>query len=111
LVSRLRLDAALFNEIVEEPVKRRGRKRVKGNKQPTLKQRLNDGSLEWNEQCVTWYGRILKNVKLASALKIRWVVVHNPENNRVDAFFSTDINLAPETIILYSANFSHHICF
>lgn len=112
LVSRLRLDAALFDEVEEPQVKRRGRKRVKGKKQPTLKQRLTDESLSWSEQRIPWYGRILKNVKLASGialwykagekpLKIRWVMVCDPETNRTEAFFSTDINLSPETIVGY----------
>ena len=112
LVSRLRLDAALFDEVEEPQVKRRGRKRVKGKKQPTLKQRLTDGSLTWNEQRIPWYGRILKNVKLSSGvalwykagekpLKICWVMVCDPETNRTEAFFSTDINLNPETIVEY----------
>lgn len=112
LVSRLRLDAALFDEVEEPQVKRRGRKRVKGKKQPTLKQRLIDGSLTCSEQRIPWYGRILKNVKLASGvalwykagekpIKIRWVMVCDPETNRTEAFFSTDINLSPETIVEY----------
>jgi len=111
LVSRLRLDAALFDEVIA-PSKGRGRRRVKGNKQATLKQRLKEKTLIWHEQRITWYGRILKNVKLASGialwykagekpLKIRWVMVNNPETNRTEAFFSTDINLSPETIVEY----------
>jgi hypothetical protein len=113
LISRLRLDAALYDEIAEEAaIKKRGRKRVKGNKQPTLKQRLIDGSLTWTEQRIAWYGRILKNVRLASGvalwykagekpLRIRWVIVVDPETNRTEAFFSTDINLSPAIIIEY----------
>jgi hypothetical protein len=112
LVSRLRLDAALYDELEEVQVKKRGRSRVKGNKQPTLKQRLSDGSLIWSEQRVAWYGRVLKSVKLATGvalwykggevpLKIRWVVVFDPETNRTVAFFSTDINLSPATIVEY----------
>lgn len=113
LVSRLRLDAALFDEVIEEStIKRRGRKRVKGNKQPTLKQRLTEGSLAWSEQRVAWYGRILKSVKLASGvalwykagekpLKLRWVVVNDTETGRIEAFFSTEINLKPEAIVEY----------
>jgi hypothetical protein len=113
LISRLRLDAAVYDEIAEEAaIKKRGRKRVKGNKQPTLKQRLIDGSLTWTEQRIAWYGRILKNVRLASGvalwykagekpLRIRWVIVVDPETNRTEAFFSTDINLSPAIIIEY----------
>lgn len=113
LVSRLRLDAALFDKVEEPQVKKRGRKRVKGKKQPTLKQRLTDESLlSWSKRRIPWYGRILKSVKLASGvalwykagekpLEIRWVMVCDPETNRTEAFFSTDINLSPETIVEY----------
>ena len=113
LISRLRLDAALYDELAEEAIiKQRGRKRIKGNKQPTLKQRLADGNLSWIEQRIAWYGRILKNVRLASGialwykagekpLKIRWVIVVDLETNRTEAFFSTDINLSPAVIIEY----------
>ncbi len=34
-------------------------------------------------------------------LKIRWVMVCDPETNRTEAFFSTNINLNPETIVEY----------
>ncbi len=112
LISRLRLDAALFDEVVEEPVKRRGRKRIKGNKQPTLKEQIKDDSLAWEEQRVAWYGRVLKTVKLATGvslwyksgekpLKIRWVAVFDPETNKTEAFFSTDITLTPAAIVEY----------
>jgi len=113
LISRLRLDAALYDELAEEAIiKQRGRKRIKGNKQPTLKQRLADGNLSWIEQRIAWYGRILKNVRLASGialwykagekpLKIRWVIVVDLETNRTEAFFSADINLSPAVIIEY----------
>jgi len=112
LISRLRLDAALFDEVTEEQTKGRGRKRIKGNKQLTLKERLKDGSLIWAEQKIVWYGRLLKNVELASGislwyksgekpLKIRWVIVRDPETNRTEAFFSTDVNLRPENIVEY----------
>ena len=112
LVSRLRLDAALFNEVTEDIVKKRGRKRIKGSKQPTLKELINNNSLIWEERRVAWYGRVLKTVKLASGislwyksgekpLNIRWVVVFDPEANKTEAFFTTDITLSPSLIIEY----------
>jgi len=110
LVSRLRLDAALFDEITASADKRRGRKPVKGQKTQTLKQQVVDGTLQWQEQKIAWYGRVLKTVRLSTGvnlwyksgekpLKIRWVVVVDPETSRTEAFFSTDINMAPTTII------------
>ena len=110
LVSRLRLDAALFDEIVVSADRRRGRKPVKGIKIDTLKQQIKDGKIQWQEFKVAWYGRVLKTVKLSTGvnlwyksgekpLKIRWVIVMDPETNRTEAFFSTDINMTAVTII------------
>lgn len=110
LVSRLRLDAALFDDIIVSDDKRRGRKPVKGRKIPTLKQQLQDDNIQWQEHKVAWYGRILKTVKLSTGvnlwyksgekpLQIRWVMVMDPETSRTEAFFSTDINMSPVTII------------
>ncbi len=53
-MSRLRLDASLFDEVKESQVKRRGRKRVKGKKQPTLKQRLADANLQLASGIALW---------------------------------------------------------
>ena len=110
LVSRLRLDAALFDDVVISTDKRRGRKPVKGTKIDTLKQQLKDGKVQWQECKVAWYGRVLKTIKLSTGvnlwyksgekpLKIRWVVVMDPDTNRTEAFFSTDINMTAVTII------------
>jgi hypothetical protein len=110
LVSRLRLDAALFDEVVTSTDKRRGRKPVKGIKIATLKQQLQDSKIQWQECKVAWYGRVLKTVKLSTGinlwyksgekpLKIRWVIVMDPQTSRTEAFFSTDINMTAATII------------
>lgn len=110
LVSRLRLDASLFEDAKISPVKRRGRKPVKGAKIPNLKEQIKAGSLHWQESRIAWYGSVLKTVKLATGvnlwykpgekpLKIRWVVVMDPITNRVEAFFSTDINMDHITIV------------
>ncbi len=59
LVSRLRLDAALFDKAGASTDKRRGRKPVKGSKIATLKQQLKDGKIQWQECKIAWYGRML----------------------------------------------------
>lgn len=112
LVSRLRLDAALFKAVPLFSQKRRGRKPVKGQKISTLKQQVADGKVQWHEQKVAWYGRMIKTVKLATGinlwyksgehpLEIRWVLVKDPETNRVEAFFSTDTSMDAATIVEY----------
>ena len=110
LVSRLRLDASLFEELPVSPERRRGRKSVKGPKAPSLKQRTKDGSLQWQGARIVWYGSVLKAVQLATGvnlwykpgenpLQIRWVLVMDPVTNRVEAFFSTDINMSIVSIV------------
>jgi hypothetical protein len=110
LVSRLRLDAALFDEVIMSVHKRRGRRRVKGQKRQTFKHQLKNEKIQWQECKVAWYGRVLKTVKLYPGvnlwyksgerpLKIRWVVVMDPETNRTEAFFSTDTNMDAITIV------------
>lgn len=104
LVSRLRLDASLFEGIPVSTEKRRGRKAVKGAKISSLKQQIKDGNLQWQEARIAWYGSVLKSVKLTTGvnlwykpgkkpLQIRWVLVLDPVSNRIEAFFSTDINM------------------
>jgi hypothetical protein len=67
-------------------------------------------SQPWHNSEVDWYGGAKKKVRLLSGihlwyspgekpLLIRWVLVVNPDTNKAEAFFSTDVKLAPEQII------------
>ncbi len=110
LVSRLRLDAALY-EFSPSPVKgQRGRHREKGERFISLKELASDVTQPWRETEVDWYGGEKKKVRLLSGinlwyssgekpLPIRWVLVMDPDKNEAEAFFSTDLQLAPEQII------------
>ena len=110
LVSRLRLDAALY-EFAPSPIKgQRGRHREKGERFTSLKTLAADVTQPWRDACINWYGGITKNVRLLSGihlwyssgekpLPIRWVLVVDPETNEAEAFFSTDMALAPEQIV------------
>lgn len=100
----------MFEDVKISSVKHRGRKPVKGAKIPALKEQIKTDSLQWQESRIAWYGRALKTVKLATGvnlwykpgerpLKIRWVAVMDPITNRVEAFFSTDINMDHTTIV------------
>ena len=48
LITRLRLDAGLYDPAPARPPGQTGRPRVKGSRQPTLKQRLDDPDLFWD---------------------------------------------------------------
>lgn len=110
LVSRLRLDAALY-EFAPSPVQgQRGRHREKGARFTALSQLVMDMTQPWRDACINWYGGETKNVRLLSGihlwysagekpLPIRWVLVVDPETNKAEAFFSTDLALAPEQIV------------
>lgn len=110
LISRLRLDASLFELLPDNLLITKGRKPKKGKKIITLKQQIKDNMIQWQEQQVTWYGRQLKLVKFASGInlwhksaeepvKIRWVIVMHPDTGKIEAFFSTNISRSPKAII------------
>jgi hypothetical protein len=110
LVSRLRLDAALY-EFAPSPVKgQRGRHREKGERYTALSKLVMDMTQPWREVCLNWYGGETKKVRLLSGvhlwyssgekpLPIRWVLVVDIETNEAEAFFSTELALAPEQIV------------
>jgi hypothetical protein len=112
LLSRLRLDAALYEFPTQPPKGQRGRHRVKGQRAPSLQQLAIDASQPWQSVTLSWYGGKKKAVRLLSGihlwyssgekpLPIRWVLVLTPDKNEVAAFFSTDVQLAPEQIVGY----------
>jgi hypothetical protein len=89
LVTRLRLDAALYDPPIPPPPGRRGRKPKKGARQPNLKLRLTDPATVWQRVTVPWYGGTAKEVDLATdtalwhraghdPLPIRWVLLRDP---------------------------------
>jgi hypothetical protein len=110
LISRLRLDAALFELLSKQSVNKRGRKPIKGKKIKTLKASITDNEITWQEQKVSWYGGMLKNVLIATGINmwyksgetpvmIRWVLVKNAETGIIEAFFSTNTNHSAVFII------------
>ncbi len=86
VVTRLRLDAALYDPAPERRAGQTGRPRIKGARQPTLAARVVDATTVWCEASVAWYGGTTKRVRLASgtalwyhsglpAVTIRWVLI------------------------------------
>jgi hypothetical protein len=111
LVSRLRLDARLYEFPAPVAAGRRGPKPNKGKKLPALKTRLEEAQTAGDRATIAWYGGERKPVRLLTGvclwhtpgerpLPIRWVLVVDPTGKtRSEAFFSTDPNLIPETIV------------
>lgn len=111
LVSRLRLDARLYDFPESPPPGQRGRKPKKGKRLPTLDELAQDPNQPWQEAEIAWYGGGHKQRKLLSGVclwhtkgqdpvTIRWVVSVDPEGrDKPEAFFSTDGGLLPERIV------------
>lgn len=111
MVSRLRMDAALYDEPGDQPKSKRGKKPLKGRRQPSLAELANRDNAPWEEREVAWYGGERKLVKLLSGaalwytsgqrpVKLRYVVVRDPNGKLKDqAFFCTNIEVAPVQIV------------
>jgi hypothetical protein len=111
MITRLRLDARLFNP----PARRRpgtiGRPRVIGKRQATLAKRLADPKTRWRRLQVTgWYGRGERLVEIVSGtalwhhpgrlVPIRYVLVRDVAGElRPQAFLCTDLDADPIDIL------------
>ena len=115
LISRLRLDARLFDfpgAIAEVPGKR-GPKPQKGKRLTKLKDLVDDPDQDWQEAHVKWYGGVMKRIRFLTGVclwhtpgqkpvLIRWVLVVDPDGKcDPEAFFSTDTQLTPIQIVEY----------
>jgi len=111
MVSRLRLDAALYHQPARQPEGKRGPKPQKGPRQRSLKERAARRDTRWEEVEVQWYGGRKKKLKVFSQtalwytpgwapVELRYVLVRDPEGKlRDEAFFCTDINASPQQIL------------
>lgn len=106
-ISRLRLDARIFEYPDKNKKNNRGRP-VKAGKRIRFTDLLNDKSLVWQQAEVNWYGRTKKSVEYITdenlwynfsyePVSIRWVLIRN--GKEVVALFSTDLRHTPIYII------------
>jgi hypothetical protein len=90
VVTRLRMDACLYDEPSEQPSSKRGPKPKKGARQPSLYQRLQDKRTRWQTQTVRWYrgqqrtviyttGVALWHTQGSDPVPIRWVLLKCPD--------------------------------
>lgn len=114
VVTRLRLDAALYQPAPARQPKQMGRPRLKGNRLATLSTRLTDAQTTWDSvQLAGWYGGVQREVELTSAtavwyhtglppVPIRWVLVRDPQNQfQPQAFLCTNLAVTPQQILLW----------
>jgi len=111
VVTRLRLDAALYDPAPPRRPHQTGRPRVKGPRQPTL---AADPSTVWTEVTVThWYGAGERTVEVVSAtavwyhsglppVPLRWVLIRDPQGRfPTQALLCTDLAIAPAQILTW----------
>jgi hypothetical protein len=112
LITRLRLDAALYDPAPPRPAGTRGRPRLKGKRRPTLEAILADGDTEWTTLKVDqWYGEGPRDIEVATdtavwfhagkvPVPIRWVLIRDPQKRfKAQALLSTTLDDTAEQIV------------
>ena len=114
VITRLRLDAALYEPAPARVAGRPGRNRKKGKRLPTLKQVVENKAIKWQKiKLSQWYGYSEKEMEVATAtavwyhsgkpaVPLRWVLLRDPERKLEPmALLSTDQELSAEEIVTY----------
>jgi hypothetical protein len=112
VVTRLRLDAALYEPAPARAPKQLGRPRKKGRRLPTLQEVARKRQTKWQRLTVRgWYGEPQRVVEAASgtcvwyhsgmpAVPIRWVLIRDPQGKfDLQALLSTKLECAPQQIL------------
>jgi hypothetical protein len=111
MITRLRLDAALYDPAPPREKGKKGAPRKKGQRLPTLSQRLGDPKTTWETVTVAWYGRTSRTIDLASGtavwyhgglpvVPIRWVLIRDVQGKfDPQALLSTDLRVAAQQIV------------
>jgi hypothetical protein len=113
VITRLRLDAALYRPAPARRPGQNGRPRLKGERLPTLARRLEQAHTRWQACRLPWYGGESRRLQLATGtavwygkgkppVAIRWVLVRDPkERFEPQALLSTDLKLSARQIVTY----------
>ena len=111
LITRLRLDAALYEPAPPRRPGQLGRPRLKGKRLSTLKELLCHPATLWTTVGVNWYDGTRRILEIASRtavwyhkgkspVPIRWVLIRDPLSEfRPQALLCTDLNVEPTRII------------
>ena len=112
MVTRLRLDAALYEPAPPRKPGKRGRPRLKGKRLPKLAKVLHDPKTEWTQATIQdWYGQGQREIELTSGtaiwyhsgkppLPIRWVLIRDPKGEfKSQALLCTDLSANPLQIV------------
>jgi hypothetical protein len=111
-ITRLRLDAALYEPAPPRYSGQMGRPRLKGERLPNLSTLAEDPDAVWSPITVAgWYGGQERTVEIISksavwystglpAVPLRWVLIRDPEKLfETQALLCTDLSAEPERII------------
>lgn len=114
VVTRLRLDAALYAPAPPRRAGQTGRPRKKGQRLPTLAARLADPATAWVTVTVAnWYGEGARTVEVASdtavwyhtglpPVPLRWVLIRDPQGCfDPQALLCTDLAAEPTQILAW----------
>jgi len=111
VVTRLRLDAALYDPAPPRRAGIRGRPRLKGKRQSPLAQRITDPQTLWEAVTVRWYGGTERAIEIATDVAVwyhgglppvtlRWVLMRDPEKHfETQALLCTDPTVAAPQIV------------
>ncbi len=111
-ITRLRLDAALYEPAPVRRPGQRGRPRLKGERLPNLSVVAEDPATVWELTTIAnWYGESERMVELTSemavwystglfAVPVRWVLVRDPQEEfKTQALLCTDLDADPQKIL------------
>jgi hypothetical protein len=111
-ITRLRLDAALYEPAPPRRPGQIGRPRLKGERLPNLSEVAEDPNTVWESvKIANWYASGERMVEIASAtavwystglfaVPVRWVLVRDPEGKfKTQALLCTDLDADPEKIL------------
>ena len=111
-ITRLRLDAALYEPAPPRYPGQMGRPRIKGERLPNLSAVAEDPDTDWTAMTIAhWYGEAERTVEVVSetalwystglpAVPLRWVLIRDPEEEfETQALLCTDLDADPERII------------
>ncbi|MEW6297661.1 MAG: transposase [Thermodesulfobacteriota bacterium] len=112
LITRLRLDAALYDPAPPRPPRQNGRPRKKGARRPTLQDVLTDPQTQWTLLTVTnWYGGGARAVEICTdtavwyhtglpPVAIRWALIRDLQGEfKPQALLSTQLTHRPEQML------------
>lgn len=110
-ITRLRLDAALYEPAEPRTPGQIGRTRLKGKRLPTLQTLLDDSKTVWSKVTVNWYDGTQRSLEITSntavwyhsgkpPVPICWVLIRDPlDELESQALLCTDLNVDAVQII------------